>query len=230
MNDPNRKDTLGTHIDEYMRRFNIPLVSARSGGASAANAPAAAPAFAPEECAPPVQLASLGGMPTPDTAPAPDPAARDMVAQALAAQQQPAPPPQQVAQAAPLPVQPVQCKPRQFRKRQCRKRGQLLPVQSQNCRDYIEGDPALRQQMERAGGCARPAIQGRPPSQAQKQYEELEKRAKMRSKTNGRSGTNAPKVRRRIQAKGRRASARARDTPDSATENHYRRANSSAAG
>ena len=27
MNDPNRKDTLGTHVAEYQRRFNIPLVS-----------------------------------------------------------------------------------------------------------------------------------------------------------------------------------------------------------
>ena len=95
-----RKDTLGTHIDEYVRRFNVPLVDRNQIAAAVANAPAAAPAFAPEEStAPPVQLASLGGMPTPDTVPDP---ARDAIAQTLAAQQQPRPAPlQQVAQAAP---------------------------------------------------------------------------------------------------------------------------------
>ena len=42
MNDPNRKDTLGTHVAEYRRRFNIPLVSRGQVVASAARAPAAA--------------------------------------------------------------------------------------------------------------------------------------------------------------------------------------------
>ena len=97
MNDPNRKDTLGTHVAEYQRRFNIPLVSRDQVVASAARAPAAQ-AFAPED-GPPVQVASLGGgMPTPDTAPD----AREAIAQSLAGpqpQQAPAQPPVQVAQA-----------------------------------------------------------------------------------------------------------------------------------
>ena len=41
MNDPNRKDTLGTHVAEYKRRFNIPLVSRDQVVASAARAAAA---------------------------------------------------------------------------------------------------------------------------------------------------------------------------------------------
>jgi hypothetical protein len=51
MNDPNRKDTLGTHVAEYSRRFNIPLVSREQVVASAAKQPnafAAAPEMSPE--------------------------------------------------------------------------------------------------------------------------------------------------------------------------------------
>ena len=101
MNDPNRKDTLGTHVAEYRRRFNIPLVSRDQVVASAARAPATQ-AFASED-GPPVQVASLGGgTPTSDTAPD----AREAIAQSLAGpqpsaqpQQAPIPPPVQVAQA-----------------------------------------------------------------------------------------------------------------------------------
>ena len=104
MNDPNRKDTLGTHVAEYKRRFNIPLVSREQVIASAANAP---PRAAADEGAP-YQVASLGGgVPTPDTAPEP---ARDAMAQSLVAQQGVQPPSQQVAQAQPLP-QPAQATP-----------------------------------------------------------------------------------------------------------------------
>jgi hypothetical protein len=99
MNDPNRKDTLGTHVAEYQRRFNIPLVSRDQVAASAANAAA-------QGGDRPVQVASLGGMPTSDTA-APDTApdattgaVRDAVAQKLLAQNG-VQPPQQVAQAPP---------------------------------------------------------------------------------------------------------------------------------
>ena len=100
MNDPKRKDTLGTHVAEYSRRFNIPLVSRDQIVASAARP--ATSSFGPDESgmatdAAPVRLASLGGgMPTPDTAPDP----REAIAQRLAGPQ-----PQQVAQAAP-PMQP----------------------------------------------------------------------------------------------------------------------------
>ena len=94
MNDPNRKDTLGTHVAEYSRRFNIPLVSRDQVVASAARAP-----VDPESAAP-FQVASLGGgVPTPDTAPNP---ARDAIAQSLVEQQQPAP------QQQPPELQPVQ--------------------------------------------------------------------------------------------------------------------------
>ena len=102
MNDPNRKDTLGTHVAEYKRRFNIPLVSRDQVIASAARAPAAQ-AFASED-GPPVQVASLGGgMPTPDTAPD---TARDAIAQSIAGPQ-----PQQAT--APSPVQLAQVPPQQ---------------------------------------------------------------------------------------------------------------------
>jgi len=72
MNDPKRKDTLGTHVAEYTRRFNIPVVSREQVVASAGGMPpSVAAAFGPDESgmggAPPVQLASLGGAPTPDT-------------------------------------------------------------------------------------------------------------------------------------------------------------------
>jgi hypothetical protein len=112
MNDPNRKDTLGTHVAEYQRRFNIPLVSRDQVVASAAGNPNAVPAAGGDR---PIQVASLGGMPTSDTA-APDTAApdtapdattgavRDAVAQKLLAQNGVQPPPQQVAQAQ-LPAQ-----------------------------------------------------------------------------------------------------------------------------
>ena len=118
MNDPNRKDTLGTHVAEYRRRFNIPLVSRDQVVASAARAPAAAQ-IDPENAAP-VQVASLGGgMPTLDTAPD---ITRDDVAQSLVAQQgvvpprqAPGPPPVQVAQAPqqqlPIGPQPAQATP-----------------------------------------------------------------------------------------------------------------------
>jgi hypothetical protein len=105
MNDPNRKDTLGTHVAEYARRFNIPLVSREQVVASAAKIrppevlgegefnriDAAAPdagqamAYAPEE-PPPVQMASLGGA-------APPPVDRGAIAQTIAG-----PPPQPAAQ------------------------------------------------------------------------------------------------------------------------------------
>lgn len=88
------RPNLQAHIAEYQRRFNIPLVSRDQVAASVAN----------NGGAPPVQVASLGGMPTPDTAPAP---ARDAVAQSLVSQQGVQPPPQQVAQAQPLPVPPT---------------------------------------------------------------------------------------------------------------------------
>ena len=118
MNDPNRKDTLGTHVAEYRRRFNIPLASRDQVVASAAKAPAAQ-AFASED-GPPVQVASLGGgMPTPDTAPDP----REAIAQSLAGpqpaqpQQAPSPMPVQVAQAQqqigrPPPTSPPEVVPR----------------------------------------------------------------------------------------------------------------------
>lgn len=109
MNDPNRKDTLGTHVAEYKRRFNIPLVSRDQVVTSAARSPDAIPAaarptaFSPDEDQAPVQVASLGGgIPTPDTASDP----REAIAQSLAGpqpsaqpQQAPIPPPVQVAQA-----------------------------------------------------------------------------------------------------------------------------------
>ena len=43
MNDPKRKDTLGTHVAEYGRRFNIPLVSREQVVRSAARAPGGVP-------------------------------------------------------------------------------------------------------------------------------------------------------------------------------------------
>jgi hypothetical protein len=48
MNDPNRKDTLGTHVAEYSRRFNMPVVSRDQVVASAARTPPSAFATAPE--------------------------------------------------------------------------------------------------------------------------------------------------------------------------------------
>jgi len=122
MNDMKRKDTLGTHVAEYERRFNIPLVTRDQVVASAMRKPrppevlgegefnrmdAAAPdasqamAYAPEGAGEQgeasVQLASLGGPPP----------GRDAIAAAVAQQQGVTPPQQVAAGPAPLPqVQP----------------------------------------------------------------------------------------------------------------------------
>jgi len=86
MNDPRRKDTLGTHVAEYARRFNEPLVSRDQIAGAAVNGGGGAS---------PVQYASLGGAPTsdagPDIAPTPAPP-REAVTNTLMAQQQPAQP------------------------------------------------------------------------------------------------------------------------------------------
>jgi hypothetical protein len=65
MNDPNRKDTLGTHVAEYRRRFNIPLVSRDQVVASAARTPAAAPpsAFATAPEMPPEAASAMAYAP-----------------------------------------------------------------------------------------------------------------------------------------------------------------------
>ena len=144
MNDPNRKDTLGTHVAEYRRRFNIPLVSRDQVVASAARAP-----VDPEDAAP-YQVAALGGgVPTPDTAPDP----REAVAQTLTG-----PPLQQVAQAGPVgptpsPV-PPNAVPRELTPQA------VPPAPAQSARppepgprpepgDYIRANPQLARQMQR---------------------------------------------------------------------------------
>jgi hypothetical protein len=179
MNDPNRKDTLGTHVAEYRRRFNIPLVSRDQVVASAARSPNAM-AFAPGgepdlENTAPVQVASLtGGMPTPDTAPPP---AREAVAQSLVG-----PPPQQVAQAGGLPQPPQQqipaVTPQAIPPAPTQAARPLDPGPEPKLRDFIEGNPQLKQQMDNARRTAldqtvSPHIQ----AQADAIYKELEKRA-----------------------------------------------------
>jgi hypothetical protein len=99
MQDPKRKDTLGTHVAEYVRRFNIPLVSREQVVASAARTPApTATAFAPD-----------GGELPPDAMPTSAPARQDIVTALAGPQpvkQQPAAlpvvPPQQLAQQQPI--------------------------------------------------------------------------------------------------------------------------------
>jgi len=161
MNDPNRKDTLGTHVAEYGRRFNIPLVSreqvVRSAGRQGAS-------FGPDEVgmsgdAAPVQLASLGGgMPTPDTEPAPQRAA---IAQQLAQAQTQRPPPMQPgigpgtlgAVPAPPPQQaPIQQAP-------------SVPPS----REPIP--PAALEEMKDPGDAPPPAPGLLPPSQAQQHWQ-----------------------------------------------------------
>jgi len=185
MNDPNRKDTLGTHVAEYSRRFNIPLVSRDQVVASAMPRPrppevlgegefnrmdAAAPdasqamAYAPEE-QPPVQTASLGGG-------APPPG-RDAIAAAVA-QQQGVVPPQQVA-AGPAPVVPPQAAVQPVPAAEVRPTpaGQEPQLQS-----FIEGNPALKQQMDRARQIALdPSFSPTIQDAAKTRYLELEKRA-----------------------------------------------------
>ena len=94
MNDPNRKDTLGTHVAEYGRRFNIPLVSREQVVRSAARAPGGVPEQPVDEGAVPPG-ATLASAP-----------ARQDIAAAMMQQRGQAPAPQQVAQAAPPPVLP----------------------------------------------------------------------------------------------------------------------------
>jgi len=92
MQDPKRKDTLGTHVAEYVRRFNIPLVSREQVVASAARAPGGVPPSGDE-------------MLPPEATPASAPARQDIVNKLAGPQppvQPPAAPPivpqQQVAQ------------------------------------------------------------------------------------------------------------------------------------
>lgn len=115
MNDLKRKDTLGTHVAEYERRFTRPLTSRADLAGALARRPQAS-TFGPDEAGmsatpfdvagaeggeggAPVRVAALGGMPTPDTppdpmggapAPAQAPPPRAAVAQQLA-QRQPMP-------------------------------------------------------------------------------------------------------------------------------------------
>jgi len=189
MNDPNRKDTLGTHVAEYSRRFNIPLVSREQVVASAMRKPrppevlaesefnrmdAAAPdasqamAYAPEGAGeqgePLVQQASLGG-----SAPPPG---RDAIAAAVAQQQGVTPPQQVAAGPAPLPqAQPAQVAPI----------GEARPTPAgpkPELRTFIEGNPALRQQMDTAREIALNPRYSPPVQEAAKaKYKELEARA-----------------------------------------------------
>ena len=167
MNDPNRKDTLGTHVAEYRRRFNIPVVSRDQVVASAARAP-----VDPENAAP-TQVASLGGgMPTPDTAPDP----REAVAQSLAGQ----PPQQQVAQAAPLPTTPpAVSRPQIAPSTAATLAERPVPAGPEpELRTFIEGNPQLKQQMDNARRIALdPRASPHIQAQAQAVYTELEKRA-----------------------------------------------------
>jgi hypothetical protein len=137
MNDPNRKDTLGTHVAEYSRRFNIPLVSRDQVVASAARQPdafttapemspeaAGAMAYAPEGAASEGATGLGAGMlanltnpqppglglrgPSDSTFPAPAPPAVSRDSIAASvAAQNGIVPPQQVAQAGPAPLPQV---------------------------------------------------------------------------------------------------------------------------
>jgi len=193
MNDPNRKDTLGTHVAEYSRRFNIPLVSREQVVASAMRKPrppevlgegefnrmdAAAPdagqamAYAPEGAGeqgePPVQLASLGGG-------APPPG-REAVAAAVA-QQQGVVPPQQVA-AGPAPLPQAQPAVPPALQRPAVDPQPVAPGPKPELRTFIEGNPALRQQMDTARGIAlNPRFSPTVQEAAKARYKELEARA-----------------------------------------------------
>ena len=192
-----RKDTLGTHIDEYVRRFNHPLVTRDQVAASAMNAPAAMPApdpvsdpsvaaESPQPEPPPVQLpgqvAALDTGTVSDAAPATaDP--RVGVVNSLVAQQQPAPPPpQQVAQVggalpAVPPTMPI-VPPTAIPKAPATPAQPVEPGPEPKLRDFIEGDERLKRQMDAAREVARdPKYRDDLRIQAQRQYEELEKRA-----------------------------------------------------
>jgi hypothetical protein len=151
MNDPNRKDTLGTHVAEYSRRFNIPLVSRNQVVASAMRKPrppevlgegefnrmdAAAPdagqamAYAPEEQLP-TQTASLGGG-------APPPG-RDAIAAAVVQQQGVVPPQQVAAGPAPLPQAPPPLPPAQ---------PQVAPALQRPAADPQPEDPGPKPRLE----------------------------------------------------------------------------------
>ena len=165
MNDPRRKDTLGTHVAEYARRFNEPLVSRDQIAGAAVNGGGGAP---------PVQYASLGGAPTtdagPDVAPAPSSAPppmppREAVTNTLMAQQQPAPTmqpgigPQTLGTAPPAPPQMPQ---RQVAQAFPISRQRTVPAPAQSptearptpagpepsLRTVFESAPKLQQQME----------------------------------------------------------------------------------
>jgi hypothetical protein len=84
MQDASRPN-LQTHIADYVQKFNRPPAEEERSQIAASAAGGQQP----------IQLASLGGMPTPDTAPDP----REAVAQSIAG-----PPPQQFAQAGPAPL------------------------------------------------------------------------------------------------------------------------------
>ena len=167
--DPRATDTLGTHVAEYTRRFNIPLVSREQVVASAARAPASAsaPAFAPEEGggAPPVQLASLGG-----GAPA-----REAITNALAG---PRPVPAPTAQPVPAPPQQVaQLGPPTVRAPTAEARPTPAGPEP-TLRAIIGGNPQLQQQMENARRIALdPSLSPAMQASAQARYQELEKRA-----------------------------------------------------
>ena len=184
MNDPNRKDTLGTHVAEYSRRFNIPLVSRDQVVASAMRKPrppevlgegefnrmdAAAPdatqamAYAPEEQLP-VQQASLGG----------EAPGREAIAAAVAQQQGVTPPQQVAAGPAPLPQAPPPVP-------QAQPAAEVRPTPAgpkPELRSFIEGNPQLKQQMDNARRIALdPGYSPQIQAQAQDAYKELERRA-----------------------------------------------------
>jgi hypothetical protein len=234
MNDTKRKDTLGTHVAEYKRRFNIPLVSPEEVVASAVRNPNT---FAPEggetENAAPFKVASLGGMPTPDTAPD---LTRDAVTQSLVAQQGVQPPspvrPQQIAQAGSLPPPPQQVMPsvipQTIPPAPAQPARPTEPGPEPKLRDYIEGDPRLKAQMDAAK-----RIMLNPDSvsphiyeQAKNAYAELEKRANdafMKQWTVWHEDTKAKKAFELGEEERKLQTAKLRgETEDAATEREWK--------